>query len=441
MRVAILDVYPSRPYRITKDTNGGYGTANDYGDSFLSRMLSRLVAKSVDWPPMYAAYAAAELRAAGHDVRYERTLETAGTADLYLIPSSIVCHETEIEAVRQLVEQNATVAAIGPFAANVPDPYLKAGAIVIQGEPEMYFRGFKGTPQDIVRAGPLVPAAAAVAMDDLTFPAWDLIAERYPPRMGFVGGGKVTIPILATRGCPYSCSYYCTYPLQQGRKIRARTPERIVAEMVHWQDTLGASNFIFRDPVFSIDRKHTLALCDAIERSGRKFTFTVETHLHNIDEELGARLRKCGLRLVYVGIESVTAEVLKNAHRFTIALDKQKQRIRMLEKMGIAVKAMFIFGFPADDEASCAANIEFAAALRPSYAQFCVFTPYPGTPAFAEYREKITATRYEDFTQWNLVYRHPNFTPAAMRRMLDRAHRVFYTNPAWALKFALSKVF
>jgi len=440
MRVVILDVYPSRPYRITKDSNGGYGTANDYGDGFVARLLSRFVAASADWPQVYVAYVAAELRAAGHGVVYARAPDEAGEADLYLIPSSIVCHETEIAAIRQLAARGKAVAAIGPFAANVSDPYLAAGATVIQGEPEMFFHGFAGSARDIAAAGPRVPAAPAVALDELAMPAWDVVAASHPPRMGFLGWGKVSIPILATRGCPYSCSYYCTYPLQQGRKIRARSPENIVAEMAHWQDTLRASHFIFRDPVFSIDRKHTLALCDAIERSGRSFTFGVETHLHNLDREMAERLYRAGLRLVYVGIESVTSDVLKDARRFTIAVEEQKRRIAMLEKMGIAVKAMFIFGFPSDTEATCAANIDFAVALCPSYAQFCVFTPYPGTPAYAEYRERIATTRYEDFTQWNLVYRHPNFTPPLMRRILDRAYRAFYTNPRWALKFALSKV-
>ena len=73
---------------------------------------------------------------------------------------------------------------------------------------------------------------------------------------------KIAIPILGTRGCPYSCFNYCTYPLQQGRKVRARSVKNIIDEIKYWQSTLGAKKFVFRDPVFSINRKHTIELCN-----------------------------------------------------------------------------------------------------------------------------------------------------------------------------------
>ena len=43
MKILILDVYPKTDYRISKDQNGGYGTANDYGDSLLSKILKFFV--------------------------------------------------------------------------------------------------------------------------------------------------------------------------------------------------------------------------------------------------------------------------------------------------------------------------------------------------------------------------------------------------------------
>ena len=34
MRFFLLDVYRERNFRVSKDTNGGYGTVNDYGPGF-----------------------------------------------------------------------------------------------------------------------------------------------------------------------------------------------------------------------------------------------------------------------------------------------------------------------------------------------------------------------------------------------------------------------
>ena len=44
MDILMLDVYPSKtPYRISKDQNGSYGTANNYGQGFVSRILRFIV--------------------------------------------------------------------------------------------------------------------------------------------------------------------------------------------------------------------------------------------------------------------------------------------------------------------------------------------------------------------------------------------------------------
>ena len=48
MKILILDVYPERNYRISKDQNGAFGTANNYGSSFISLLLKTLVKNSVD---------------------------------------------------------------------------------------------------------------------------------------------------------------------------------------------------------------------------------------------------------------------------------------------------------------------------------------------------------------------------------------------------------
>ena len=97
--------------------------------------------------------------------------------------------------------------------------------------------------------------------------------------------------------------------MQQGRKLRLRSPKKVVEEMVYFYDKLKVRNYIFRDPVFSLDRKHTILLCDEIIKSKKKFNIAVETHLKNIDNELADIFLKSGIKLAYVGIESADEEV------------------------------------------------------------------------------------------------------------------------------------
>ena len=72
----------------------------------------------------------------------------------------------------------------------------------------------------------------------------------------------------------------------------------------------------------------------------------VETHLNNLDDEMIPLLRKAGLELVYVGVESSSHFVLKDMKRFTVEHDKQYKVIKNCEDAGIKVKTMFIIGNP-----------------------------------------------------------------------------------------------
>ena len=57
----------------------------------------------------------------------------------------------------------------------------------------------------------------------------------------------------------------------------------------------------------------------------------------------------------------------------------------------IQVSAMYILGFPTDTNETINKTINYAKKLNTTYAQFSVWTPYPGTPVFNEYKDKITA--------------------------------------------------
>lgn len=439
MKINLLDVYPDKPYRISKDQNGAYGTANNYGNgkSLICKLLRLIVKNSVDFPPHYLVQVAGELISSGHQVSYTKNLNTEDY-DLYILSSSIVCHETEIENIINLVKRGRTIIVIGPFATSNPEPYIKAGAKVLKGEPEMFFHKFNKKLDFIKKLPNIIINSSTVPLDELSFPGWDVIFKEYVPKMKFIGNGPA-INIYASRGCPYSCFYYCVYPLQQGRKLRLKSPQRVLDEMLYFYKTLKVKNFIFRDPVFSINRKHTVEVCNKIIESKKNFNLCIETHLKNIDNELAILLKKAGVKLVYVGIESIDEDVKKNANRISETYENQILKINYLEKMGIKVKSMYIVGLPADTKKTYQKTFDYAQKINSTYAQFNVFTPYPGTPVFNEYKNKISSKNYEDFTQCKLVFNHDNLSSDDITSMLDNSYKNYYSNPKWIFKYLLSK--
>ena len=154
----------------------------------------------------------------------------------------------------------------------------------------------------------------------------------------------------------------------------------------------------------------------------------VETHLNNLDDEMISLLATAGLELVYVGIESASHVVLKDMKRFTIEQDEQFKIIKKCEENGIKVKTMFIIGNPEDTEDSVKETVKYSKYLPSLYAQFSVFTPYPGTPVYADYKDLIYEKKLENFDQYQLTFKHNHLSESKVEELKSKAYFKFYFN-------------
>ena len=436
IKFVILDVYPNKKHRLIKDTAGGYGTGNDFGNSFFSKLLNIYVDTNIGMPAIEIMIIKSILKK-NHKVHYTRDLrdKEIDDCDFVILPSSIIAHETETDAISKLKHKKIFVTGI--FATTKREKYLAKNTIVVKNESDTFFYNLEKSNclnvkflNELFNNKDLInDYYSPVDINDFPYPDWGSYSKKFPLRNDFFSlNQKIAIPLLGTRGCPYSCFFYCTYPLQQGRKVRARSIENIIEEIKYWKKELGTNKFVFRDPVFSINRKHTIAFCKKVIEEKLDITFMVETHLNNLDDEMIPLLRKAGLELVYVGVESSSDFVLKDMQRFTVEHDKQYKVIKNCEDAGIKVKTMFIIGNPEDNRDTIVQSIEYAKYLPSLYSQFSVFTPYPGTPAYNEFKDIITESKLENFNQYNLTFKHKNLSKKNISDLKSLAYFKFYFN-------------
>jgi anaerobic magnesium-protoporphyrin IX monomethyl ester cyclase len=436
MKFVILDAYPKQNHRLIKDTAGGYGTGNDFGKTLFSKLLNVYVDTNIGMPSIEIMIISSILKKR-NQVHYTRNLndKEIKSCDFIILPTSIIAHETELDALSHLKDKKIFVTGI--FATTKREKYLKDNSIVVKNEADTFFYNLEKSNNlneeflnELFNQKDLInDFYSTVQLDDLPYPDWGSYTKKYPLRNDFFSlNQKIAVPLLGTRGCPYSCFFYCTYPLQQGRKVRARSVENIIEEIIYWKKELGTNKFVFRDPVFSINRKHTIEFCKKVIEQKLNITFMVETHLNNMDDEMIPLLREAGLELVYVGVESSSHFVLKDMKRFTVEHDKQFQVIKKCEDNGIKVKTMFIIGNPEDNKDTIVQSIEYAKYLPSLYSQFSVFTPYPGTPAYNEFKDIITETKLENFNQYNLTFEHKNLSKKDISDLKSLAYFKFYFN-------------
>jgi anaerobic magnesium-protoporphyrin IX monomethyl ester cyclase len=208
-QVKIVVVNASRQKNCTlKDVAGGFGTVFTVGKSPFAKVLELAKRRIAAIPNITLSYLDSILSSHGASVRILdiREADELVPADLYLISSSIVdCNlERELGEVAKR-RFRSKVGYFGPFAAMVPDFYGKAADFVVQGEIENIAPALaKGEiPQGTISAG------FVEDLDSLPFPRWDQFEIR-KFRYHIVTGKGITLPMLGSRGCPYTCNY-CPY--------------------------------------------------------------------------------------------------------------------------------------------------------------------------------------------------------------------------------------
>ena len=100
---------------------------------------------------------------------------------------------------------------------------------------------------------------------------------------------------------------------------------------------------------------------------------------------------------------------------------------------------MYILGFPSDNEVSVNKTISYAIKLNTEYAQFSIWTPYPGTPVFKDFKDSITVKNYESFDQYRLTFKHKNLTYDQLRKLLSKAYKKYYSRISWFSNYVFKK--
>ena len=92
------------------------------------------------------------------------------------------------------------------------------------------------------------------------------------------------------------------------------------------------------------------------------------------------------------------------------------------------VKSMFMLANPEDNEQTTMDTIKYSSLLPNQLVQFSVFTPYPGTPVYNEFKEIISETKLENFNQYNLTFKHKNLSRKDISELKSLAYFRFYFN-------------
>jgi radical SAM superfamily enzyme YgiQ (UPF0313 family) len=273
-------------------------------------------------------------------------------------------------------------------------------------------------------------------LDALPFPAWDLLdMEAYIAAWGQLDSfrpGLRGVNLMASRGCPYECSF-CQPVLDAmfGKKLRARSPASVVAEIVELHRRFAIEGFWFTDDTFTTNRKWVTEFCRLLGETGLKLHWGCTTRANLIAPELMRTMADVGLRKVGIGMESATEHIREGTYKKGVSAEAIAHTVRVAKDHGVATLLFLMLGAPGETRRDMLATIEAATRLPADEASFSLFVPIPGTDLW----KKMVDAGYEmssDYTDYDYYAKQP-FKGEIARfelRMIQRlAYLRFYGHP------------
>jgi radical SAM superfamily enzyme YgiQ (UPF0313 family) len=317
------------------------------------------------------------------------------------------------------------VLVVGAVARWLPAALADLPVTIVEGEAEQLHWKL----DEVLAAGPRTVNVGQVAcLDDLPQPDWELLEpQRF--RIGYDFWRFPTAYIEQSRGCTLKCDY-CPY-IAGGVGVRFREPAAVVDEMRQGIRNFGFRSFKFRDPLFGLDRRRTLELADRIGRLERPVQFSIESRIDLLQPDTLRALARVGLTSVTVGIERPDADVLRSHRRVPIADDRQREFIELCRRLGIRTVAGFMLGFPDDTRQRIHDVWRYASSLNPTFANFNLVTPYPGTAFYEQVRGQIASFDFRRYDVYTPVLKYEHLSADDVSRLQTRAFAKFYFRPEW----------
>jgi len=257
-------------------------------------------------------------------------------------------------------------------------------------------------------------------LDELPFPAKHLWLEKdkYSPE----SFGEIS----ASRGCPYKC-IFCASHLLWTRKVRYRSPENVVNEIKHTQETFGTYLFRFADDSFNLNKKFVEDFCNLLIEEKVDIAWKCGVRAELIYDDLIKKMKSAGCKMVLMGIESGNNDTLKKIKKgITIEQVKNADKVLKANKMR-SVHYFMLFPWETKEEIDNTISV-----IKELYADTTVISvavPFPGTELYDMCKSEGRLPREIDWATFfpqspDMLSLNKNFTTEEFLQLIKEVERV-----------------
>jgi radical SAM superfamily enzyme YgiQ (UPF0313 family) len=231
--------------------------------------------------------------------------------------------------------------------------------------------------------------------------------------------------IVVSRGCPHACDFcYKEAFFQGGRGFYTQTVDAALAEI----ERLPGRHLYFLDDHLFGNVPFATALFEGMRGMNRIWQ-AAGTVASVLRRGLLEKAREAGLRSLFVGFETLSAENLRQQHKPHNLNRDYTAAIRRLHDQGVMVNGSFVFGMDDDDPSVFRRTVEWAVDRGIETATFHILTPYPGTALYERMRKggRLVHSDWDLYDTRHVVYHPLRLTAEELETGYWWAYEEFYT--------------
>lgn len=259
-------------------------------------------------------------------------------------------------------------------------------------------------------------------LDRLPFPDRDLFDfDRYVHARGG------TVDVMASRGCPYGCSYCINARLKdmyrsKGQLVRFRSVSNVLEEIELLVRRCDVKRIAFEDDTFTLDKTWLKHFADGMSDSGLDLPYSCNARPETITAEVVRDLARSGCEWVHIGIESGDEEIRRKVLGRSPSNATIRQAFRLAKEVGLSTYSYNMVGLPLETRESIWKTIKLNREVEPDAIQVSIFQPYPGTPIrdFCEEKQLLSPDTEVPFHQLDSVLKLSFLSRREIRKFKHR---------------------
>lgn len=187
-------------------------------------------------------------------------------------------------------------------------------------------------------------------------------------------------PILASRSCPFQCTF-CYHP----GKYRVRSIKNVMDEIRFAVKKYKISFLLIYDDCFSSNKQRLSEFCDELKKLRKEISWNLlwmcQLIVNTVDENILLMMKKAGCSIISYGFESYSPIVLKSMKKY-ITPTQIDFAFKTTLKCKIAIQANFIFGDISETEKTANTTLNYWKNNCEGQVSLTLIQPYPGSQIY-----------------------------------------------------------